>query len=151
MPTGVYQRRSLADRFMDKVDAADAGLFGCWLWTGAQTPNGYGVISVEGHLVHAHRVSHQLFKGQIPEGFDVDHLCRTRLCVRPEHLEAVTRRENLVRAIPFRTRRTACLRGHERTPESTYTSRDGNRHCMTCQRMRRAVRGCHGSAASIAS
>lgn len=70
---------------------------GCWIWTGA-TSVGYGRIRVDGRLDMAHRVSYQLFVGQIPEGLDLDHLCMNRRCCNPSHLEPVTRAENMRRA-----------------------------------------------------
>ncbi len=68
-----------------------------WIWTGAKNPGGYGVIGAgargQGNKL-AHRLSYELFVGPIPEGLHIDHLCVTRLCVRPDHLEPVTQAEN---------------------------------------------------------
>lgn len=66
---------------------------GCWNWTGAMSPNGYGQSRGSG----AHREIYQRFKGPIPEGLTLDHLCRNRRCVNPEHLEAVTQSTNVRR------------------------------------------------------
>ena len=74
---------------------------GCWLWMGTVTAGGadpYGRFW-NGRMAYAHRVSFELFKGPIPEGLVIDHLCRTPACVRPEHLEAVTPKENTRRAV----------------------------------------------------
>lgn len=72
----------------------------CWLWLGARSKNGYGVLRIGravDPIAYAHRVSYTLYFGTIPDGLVIDHLCRTRACVRPDHLEAVTQRENTIR------------------------------------------------------
>ena len=81
---------------------------GCWLWTGATTPGGYGRLTVGSQIdgtrrqVRAHRRSYERLVGPIPDGLDLDHLCRTPGCVNPEHLEPVTRRENIRRGYEAR-------------------------------------------------
>lgn len=86
----------VARRFWAKVDTTDPS--GCWLWTGAVDPQtGYGRMYVEPSTLGAHRVAYLLLVGDIPEGQQLDHLCRVRRCVRPDHLEPVTQRENLLR------------------------------------------------------
>ena len=88
---GHGRRRPLEDRLMDRVVRVD----GCWVWTGAVSTGGYGRIGIDGNrLAQAHRVAYQLYVGPIPEGLHVDHLCRNRLCVNSDHLEAVTQAEN---------------------------------------------------------
>lgn len=69
----------------------------CWLWQGQQNRNGYGRIKIQGRWLMVHRVSYELHIGPIPEGLVLDHLCRNRLCCNPQHLEAVTVRENTLR------------------------------------------------------
>jgi len=81
----------------------------CWEWVGAVGTDGYGVFRMGNKLYKAHRASHILYKGEIPKGLQVDHLCMNRLCVNPEHLEAVTYTENIRRAAAARTH---CPRGH---------------------------------------
>ncbi len=81
------------DRIMAKVEVVD----GCWLFQGAKR-SGYGQISVEGKNKQAHRVSYEVNVGPIPEGLELDHLCRATNCVNPDHLEPVTHAENIRRA-----------------------------------------------------
>lgn len=109
---------------------------GCWLWLGATMSNGYGQVAMSmgsGNTKRhfsIHRWVYEFLVGPIPEGLDLDHLCRVRNCANPEHLEPVTRSENLFRAYD-----DACTRGHVRTPENTYVNpRTGTRTCRTCQR-----------------
>lgn len=108
----------------------------CWIWTKSQTWNGYGIAAFEGHGTTAHRVTYQLVKGPIPEGMDLDHLCRNRLCVNPDHLEPVTRKENLERGFEAR----GCKGGHENIDENFSLVRrsDGRieRRCKLCHRTR---------------
>ncbi len=82
---------------MNKVRIQDDG---CWAWTGALFENGYGAFwdTNNDTNVRAHRAAYQLLRGAIPEGLELDHLCRVRHCVNPHHLEAVTRSENLRRS-----------------------------------------------------
>lgn len=70
---------------------------GCWLWSGSTNGHGYGRLARSGKLHGAHRFAYEHFIGPIPNGLDLDHLCRVRLCVNPSHLEPVTRGENLLR------------------------------------------------------
>ena len=77
-------------------------LGGCWLWTGARTANGYGTMSAGGRYgatLLAHRLAYEWYRGAIPDGLQIDHLCRVRHCVNPWHLEAVTQEVNLKRGM----------------------------------------------------
>lgn len=67
---------------------------GCWLWTGSFGTGGYGHFGVSGKTTYVHRFAFQHFVGPIPDGYEIDHLCCVSNCVRPDHLEAVTLREN---------------------------------------------------------
>ncbi|MFL5911455.1 MAG: HNH endonuclease signature motif containing protein, partial [Gaiellaceae bacterium] len=112
---------------------------GCWLWTGTKHGHGYGIIkhgpAASRRSLRAHRVAYELFVGPIPEGLELDHLCRVRHCVNPAHLEPVTTRENLLRGETLTARhaaKTHCDNGHEYTPENTRVSARGWRDCRTC-------------------
>ena len=105
----------------------------CWEWIGRLTPQGYGRDTGSGE---AHRTTYQMWRGDIPEGLELDHLCRNRRCVNPWHLEPVTRAENVRRAGMTITH---CKNGHEYTPENTYWRPGpggGARDCRACIRAR---------------
>jgi hypothetical protein len=82
------------DRFRERMQPTSTG---CILWTGHLNWNGYGRVTYKGRLAGAHRVAYEIFKGPIPDGLQLDHLCRVRNCVNPEHLEPVTPSENTLR------------------------------------------------------
>jgi len=78
----------------------------CWLWTASVKPSGYGQFAVTEHQIRgAHQFSYRIEVGPVPDGLQLDHLCRVRHCVRPTHLEPVTAAENVRRAVEARTRR----------------------------------------------
>lgn len=122
-------------RIWQKIDQTES----CWLWTAARGGGGYGIISVDGHMRPAHRVLYELVVGPIPEGLQLDHLCRVRHCVNPGHLEPVTARENTLRGdtIPARcSARSHCINGHAFTEANTYRTREGWRACRACWSVR---------------
>jgi HNH endonuclease len=129
---------SLEERFWARVQ--QAGDDECWPWTGMRSRGGYGLIYLSKNPNRtnrcgvAHRVAWELLRGPIPDGLQIDHLCRVRHCVNPAHLEPVTSRENMLRGVPFRTRRltTHCPAGHEYTEANIYVGRDGARSCRDC-------------------
>jgi hypothetical protein len=111
---------------------------GCWLWLGAAQTRGYGQMRIAGHIRSAPAISHELFKGVIPAGEEIDHLCRNPYCVNPDHLEAVTHKENVCRgrspnAIIVRDRK--CKQGHDFSGANVYIWR-GYRACLLCRNRR---------------
>jgi hypothetical protein len=134
---GVYERTLLppVERFWRHVEPEPNT--GCWLWAGGLSGGGYGVLAIgradEG-LVKAHRFSFVEFRGPIPEGLELDHLCRVRRCVNPHHLEPVTRSQNFLRGehpTAINVRAGTCPHGHSMA--DAYLSR-GARICRTCVR-----------------
>lgn len=133
----------LYERFWSNVDreGGEMGPFGsrCWLWTGWKTPTGYGRFKADVWSSVAHRVTFQLLVGPIPEGLELDHLCRVRGCVNPVHLEPVTHAENVRRGRAgivggARQRaKTHCPQGHPYDEANTYIGRLG-RSCRACGR-----------------
>lgn len=125
---------------------------GCWLWMGNIGKAGYGTI-FDVKVRRAHRVAYELFKGPIPDGLVLDHLCRVRCCVNPDHLEPVTDRENIKRGLATisaaqvaawakKLARTHCKWGHEFTEENT-SRRDNYRLCRACKKLRNRMRFYH--------
>ena len=117
---------------------------GCWLWTGALTDKGYARIRGASKPVKAHRLSYELARGPIPDGLELDHLCRVRCCVNPAHLEPVTHAENVRRSIAaignpgalagsaVQRAKTHCPSGHEYNEANTYRLL-GSRFCRACR------------------
>lgn len=119
------------ERFESRIDKTD----GCWIWM--LKPNvgdlgsggGYGRFTYDNRTRYAHRIAYELWVGPIPRGYQIDHLCHNRRCVRPEHLEAVTHRENIMRSrSPMILAHLAgtCVKGHPYE----------GRRCLICQRER---------------
>lgn len=138
---GLVSKSSLDERFWAKVDRSGD----CWIWTAA-TNGRYGVIGGRRSRFYAHRLSVLLDGREIPEGMQIDHLCRNTLCVNPKHLDVVTPKENW-RRIPReglpcvrRSRtRTHCSKGHELSPENVfYKKGETFRRCRACHRIQTA-------------
>lgn len=122
------------DRFYDRITLTPEY---CWNW---DKPNseGYGKITDQGIEFFAHRWAYLRFVGPIPQGLDLDHLCRNRACCNPWHLEPVTRKENVRRGLQGELLNTHCKRGHEWTEENTYRRPDNptRRQCRACIEIR---------------
>lgn len=116
--------------FWAKVDKTQT----CWNWTGGLTFYGYGRFNIDNTRWPVHRLAYELLVGPIPDGLVLDHLCRNRRCVNPEHLEPVTGRENTLRGVgpsAESARATHCPAGHEFTPENTKRL-PKQRRCRQC-------------------
>ena len=122
--------KTVEERFYSKVARGD----GCWEWIAAKCQLGYGKFWLEGQMREAHRVSYELTHGPVPDGLELDHLCRNTSCVNPEHLDPVSHRENCKR-VP---QPDVCPQGHT---DFSINYR-GHRFCRTCkvqeQRRRRS-------------
>lgn len=99
---------------------------GCWLWTRSRSSDGYGWASLANRTHQAHRLVFTLLRGEPPAGTVLDHLCRVRHCVNPDHLEPVTNRENLARSMETTTGMEVCKLGHPLSPMKW------QRRCPTC-------------------
>ena len=122
-----------------RIDAQTRREGACLVWTGNLNQHGYGRVFDPStkRQRFAYAVAWEAKNGPIPDGLELDHLCRNRRCIDPDHLEAVTHQENVARARPYRAYppKTHCKRGHELTPENTYIKKpSGKRRCYTCQR-----------------
>lgn len=125
----------LTQRFWSKVDRAPDG---CWIWTGGQLHHGYGSAWHEGRFWQAHRLSYTVHVGPIGDDVVIDHLCRNTSCVRPDHLEPVTQRTNVLRGdspSAVNARKQACNEGHLFS-EHGHTNKRGHRVCRPCTQAR---------------
>jgi hypothetical protein len=139
-------RRPAVDRFAEKIALTDTG---CIEWL-AGTIRGYGQFYAgrmsydETGTMFAHRWSYEYHVGPIPDGMQLDHLCRNPSCVNPEHLEPVTARENVMRSsgrAAVNARKTHCPQGHPYDEANTYIYPPrGERQCRACSRERAQLR-----------
>lgn len=117
----------------------------CMPWPGVVSVNGYGRIRVDGKWVGIHRIMYEFFRGPIPSGMVIDHLCRNRSCVNPAHLEVVTAEENTLRGVSFsaaNAKKSECVRGHPLSGENLRIRTSGRngrteRECLACKKIRR--------------
>jgi len=124
-------------RMLPKFTVGD----GCWEWHGAKTEHGYGKILTFRSIRAAHRVLYELLVGEVPNGMELDHLCRNPACVNPGHLEPVTHQQNIMRSP--RNGQSTCADGHARIPENTYVyiyKGVERRYCKPCQQARNRQR-----------
>lgn len=111
----------------------------CWIWEGSKDGCGYGTFGLNRNTERAHRVSWWWRYGAILDGFELDHRCRVRACVNPEHLQAITHHENVLlgEAPPAKqARQTHCKNGHPLTGMNLYITPRGKRQCRECKRER---------------
>jgi hypothetical protein len=111
---------------------------GCWRWTGASQPTGYGQMWNGKRPEQAHRISYRLYRGEIPCDCEIDHICRNRSCVNPEHLRAVPHRENMRVSDTVMGRNAAkmfCKRGHPFSGRNLIITTTGARQCRICINM----------------
>jgi hypothetical protein len=129
------KKMNVAEKFWSRVNKTEK----CWLWQGCLT-NGYGKICSKKKAIRAHRFAFEQLKGPIPKGMQLDHLCRVRNCVRPDHLEIVTGAENSRRGVGFagiNAQRKYCKSGHQFTEKNTYRNpTNGQRTCRACHKKR---------------
>ena len=134
MPNADYSGQLAERRFWAKVDVGGV----CWEWTGFIGRKGYGqtsMVTADGRRINtgAHRRAYKALVGEIPDEMTLDHLCRNKRCVNPDHLEVVTRMENYWRAT-FETE--VCKNGHEYTPENTLPTESApgkkTKRCRQC-------------------
>lgn len=127
--TTITVRRDFEARFWGKVHRTDS----CWTWSGSRSSAGYGNFKLDGQVVYAHRLSYEISVGPIPEGMYLDHLCRVRNCVNPDHLEPVANGENVRRGQKGFSLTGTCQRGHDMAdPSNVYIRPTGRRQCRRC-------------------
>lgn len=120
---------------LDPRPAPDAAS-DCWVLPIPLNSEGYATVWRGERTQFAHRLAYVAFRGPIPAGLQIDHLCRNRACVNPAHMETVTSRENTIRGegpTAVNARKSHCIHGHEFTPENTYASPSGRRVCRACR------------------
>lgn len=118
------------ERFWERVEYSPCG---CWLWKGQLNNKGYGQFWIGNKAYLSHRMSYAELAAPIPEGFELDHMCRVVRCLNPAHVVPVTHRENMRRSKA--ATKMACKRGHDWTnPHNVYIRKSGTRWCAACQR-----------------
>jgi len=137
----------MSDYLLDRISKKFLVGDGCWPWTGTISPDGYGMITFwdkngKWTGTTAHRILYQLFVGSIPNGEEIDHICRVRHCVRPDHLRSVPPLQNRVgnykpnpNILISRTPpKSECKWGHSLITDNVYIRPDGHRECRICKR-----------------
>jgi hypothetical protein len=137
MPPTQYKRLRgvpITDRIKRSVEINDSG---CWIWQLSKDRYGYGrfVLRSNGRTTKpvAHRVAYEAFIGAVPEGLELDHLCRVTSCVNPARLEPVTPLVNARRRWSVALK-DACMKGHKFDEANTRVRASGRRDCLACRR-----------------
>lgn len=107
----------------------------CWIWKREKTQR-YGTIKHDCKLYMVHRLSYELLISKIPDGCELDHLCRNTFCINPHHLEPVTHKENILRGVgqcAINARKTHCIRGHPLSGKNLKITTSGSRRCRICK------------------
>jgi hypothetical protein len=128
------------ERFKEKITIDNNG---CWNWTAAKNMGGYGQFKFNRKMIYAHRFSYAFHKGSIPKDLTLDHLCRNRACVNPEHLEPVIQKENILRGqglCAINARKTHCPKGHPLSGSNLYINPNGGRQCKICRKCERVAK-----------
>lgn len=132
------KKRDPLDRFIEKTQISETHSYNgtpCIDWTAYLNEDGYGTFKVAGKVLKAHRFSYEQFVGPIPTSLQIDHLCRRRNCVNPDHIEPVTSGENSRRGETIAAAnlcKTHCPKGHAYEGDNLYLYPDGRRECRTC-------------------
>ena len=132
------QMHQYKEKLLAKLDKSNS----CWIFTDSLDKDGYGRVRCGDKKIFAHRLSYQIFIGQIPDGLVIDHLCRNRSCANPEHLEAVSNAENIRRGETGKILKdkTHCPQGHEYNENNTRIKKSGHRSCKECDRIAHNIR-----------
>ena len=126
---GLFVENHSGNTIAERIDASGD----CWVWTGPTINTGYGVVAFDGRTELAHRLVYEMLVGPILDGFEIDHLCRNILCCNPDHLEPVTRKENVRRGYNAYTNKTHCPHGHPYSGDNLYISPGTlGRRCRVC-------------------
>ena len=124
------------ERFWSKVRADGQ----CLVWTASLKGDGYGQFWFGTTVTRAHRWAYEYLMGPVPDGLEIDHLCRNRACVNVAHLEAVTHRENVLRGRSAKSEKTHCPSGHPYSGANLYREPGtSKRRCRECLRAKRAA------------
>lgn len=130
-------------RLIEWMDVVDLGYATpCHISRRTTNGKGYATLKIERRGWYAHRLSYYLFKGELTEDLVVDHLCRNRACINPDHLELVSQKVNLLRGVgptATRSQQVECINGHELAGSNVYTRPNGTRLCRRCDADRARV------------